>query len=89
MLDVRRAGGPKQRGEHVTNPDHPDYGECCAYHVERRAVIEQAKGQLMLTLHVDEQQAFELLRAESQHTNTKLRDVAARIVRLSLVGGAP
>lgn len=45
-----------------------------------RAVIEQAKGMLMLVYRVDADQAFELLQWRSQHTNTKLRTLAARLV---------
>jgi AmiR/NasT family two-component response regulator len=42
----------------------------------RRAVIERAKGILMERHAIDEQRAFELLRAHSRHTGRKLIDVA-------------
>jgi hypothetical protein len=45
-----------------------------------RDVIAQAKGILMVTRLVDEPEAFQLLAQESHHTNTKVRDIAARIV---------
>jgi len=45
-----------------------------------RAVIEQAKGMLMLMHRIDADAAFGLLRRHSQDTNTKLREVAANIV---------
>ena len=48
--------------------------------VESRAAIEQAKGALMITYGLDEDEAFALLRWHSQHTNIKLRDIAAGIV---------
>ncbi|GAA2023218.1 ANTAR domain-containing protein [Pseudokineococcus marinus] len=45
-----------------------------------RAVIEQAKGVLMVVHEVDADEAFALLATESQRTNTKLRVVAAGLV---------
>jgi GAF domain-containing protein len=48
--------------------------------MESRAVIEQAKGVLMAQQGVDAEQAFEILRAASQRSNRKLRDVAAGVV---------
>jgi 3-methyladenine DNA glycosylase AlkC len=47
---------------------------------ERRAVIEQAKGMLILLYGVDEEAAFDMLRARSQHANIKLRALAERLV---------
>jgi hypothetical protein len=44
---------------------------------ETRAAIDQAKGALMITYGLDE--AFALLRWHSQHSNIKLRDIAAAI----------
>jgi len=46
---------------------------------ETRAAIEQAKGALMITYGLDEDEAFALLRWHSQQTNIKLRDIAAGI----------
>jgi GAF domain-containing protein len=46
-----------------------------------RAVIEQAKGILMERHRVTEDQAFTILAHASQRTNTKLREVAAELVR--------
>lgn len=48
--------------------------------MRRRAVIEQAKGIVMATSHVSADEAFALLRRTSQEANTKLRDVAQRVV---------
>lgn len=45
-----------------------------------RAVIEQAKGVLMARHNLDANQAFELLRHQSQHQNVKLRVVAHDVV---------
>ena len=47
---------------------------------ENRAVIEQAKGMLMVVYGIDTDAAFELLRWQSQTYNVKLRRVAAEIV---------
>jgi ANTAR domain/PAS fold len=47
---------------------------------ENRAVIEQAKGMLMMTYGIDTTTAFELLKWRSQQNNTKLRTLAERIV---------
>ncbi|MGK8522455.1 PAS and ANTAR domain-containing protein [Nocardia asteroides] len=45
-----------------------------------RAVIEQAKGALMLIYGVGPEQAFRVLSWRSQETNVKLRTLAARLV---------
>ena len=45
-----------------------------------RALIEQAKGMVMLSLKIDADAAFEVLARRSQTTNTKLVDVAREIV---------
>lgn len=46
----------------------------------RRAMIEPAKGILMATHAIDDQQAFDMLRGHSQQTGTKLLDLAEAIV---------
>lgn len=48
--------------------------------VAARAVIEQAKGAVMLVYGLDAEQAFAILRVRSQETNTKLRVLAANVV---------
>ncbi|MGW0181170.1 ANTAR domain-containing protein, partial [Nocardia sp. NPDC003345] len=45
-----------------------------------RAVIEQAKGALMLVYGISAEQAFRVLTWRSQETNTKLRVLADRLV---------
>ncbi|MEU3948800.1 GAF and ANTAR domain-containing protein [Streptomyces sp. NPDC029526] len=47
--------------------------------IATRHMIGEAMGILMGRHHVTEEQAFELLRTQSQRTNTKLRDVARRV----------
>ncbi len=51
--------------------------------IETRAPIEQAKGILSLVYELDEDQAFTILRWRSQHTNIKIRDLAAQLVQES------
>jgi PAS domain S-box-containing protein len=48
---------------------------------ERRAVISEAIGMLMLAYGVTADRAFEILAWRSQDTNTKLRDIAALFVQ--------
>jgi anti-anti-sigma factor len=53
--------------------------------IAARAVIEQAKGALMLVYGLDAEAAFALLSWQSQHANIKLRELAERLV--AAVGG--
>ena len=53
--------------------------------IAARAVIEQAKGALMLVYGLDGEAAFALLSWQSQHANIKLRELAERLV--AAVGG--
>jgi ANTAR domain/PAS fold len=48
--------------------------------VEHREVIEQAKGMLMLTYHIDANRAFEVLRWRSQQSNIKIRMLAEQLI---------
>ncbi|WP_409180323.1 PAS and ANTAR domain-containing protein [Amycolatopsis sp. VS8301801F10] len=58
--------------------------------VDARAPIEQAKGALMLVYGITAEHAFALLKWRSQHTNSKLRDLAAKLAdALTAFGGAP
>jgi AmiR/NasT family two-component response regulator len=43
-------------------------------------MIEQAKGILMATHGIDDQQAFQMLRTQSQQTGIKLLDLAEAVV---------
>ncbi|WP_054812760.1 PAS and ANTAR domain-containing protein [Nocardia arizonensis] len=55
-----------------------------------RAEIEQAKGVLMRMYRINADQAFRVLQWRSQETNTKLRDLAIRILAdLETVAPAP
>jgi GAF domain-containing protein len=48
--------------------------------LDSRVVIEQAKGMLAESAHIDMPAAFERMRSRARNTNTKLTDVAAGIV---------
>jgi transcriptional regulator with GAF, ATPase, and Fis domain len=48
--------------------------------MESRAVIEQAKGVIMATSACTAEEAFDLLREQSQRENIKLREIAVEIV---------
>jgi GAF domain-containing protein len=48
--------------------------------MESRSVIEQAKGVIMNAQAKTADEAFEVLVAQSQHENVKLREIAKRIV---------
>jgi hypothetical protein len=67
----------------VTDSLHRDIAAATRLAVElsarSRAAIEQAKGALMITYGLNEDEAFASLRWHSQHTNIKLRDIAARL----------
>jgi len=52
-----------------------------------RAVIEQAKGALMLSQRISAEHAFQLLRRCSQATNVKVRDLAGSVMSAAVTGG--
>ncbi|GGL89786.1 PAS domain-containing protein [Nakamurella endophytica] len=68
----------------VTEPLRDTYSQQLHEAVERsaqsRSIIDQAKGMLMATLDLDDQQAFDLLRWHSSFSNIKVRDVSRTVV---------
>jgi hypothetical protein len=64
----------------ITEPLRDSARAAVAASSEHRAAIEQAKGALMLCFGIEEDAAFDLLRAYSSHNNLKLSVVAERIV---------
>ncbi len=62
--------------------------QAVAASAENRAVIEQAKGALMLAYGLDSDQAFAMLRWWSRNRNVKVRDLAERLVELARDGEA-
>ena len=59
---------------------HADAWQEASRVIEQRAVIERAKGALMVRYGLDADAAFELLRSWSSTRNEKLRDVAKDVV---------
>jgi hypothetical protein len=59
---------------------HTDAWQEASRVIEQRAVIERAKGALMVRYGLDADAAFELLRSWSSTRNEKLRDVAQHVV---------
>jgi hypothetical protein len=57
-----------------------DIDEAVRRSAESRGTIEQAKGMLMATLGLDADQAFVLLKRNSQNANVKLRDLAQTLI---------
>ncbi|MFR9751874.1 PAS and ANTAR domain-containing protein [Nocardia sp. 004] len=58
--------------------------------IESRAVIEQAKGVLMVVYGIKAEQAFRVLQWRSQETNIKLRALAQKLVtEILAMDGAP
>lgn len=62
--------------------------EALAASAESRAVIEQAKGVLMLAYELDADQAFSMLRWWSRNHNVKVRDLAAKLVESAVADGS-
>jgi len=58
----------------------PTVEDAIADFTEHRAVIEQAKGVLMMTYAISADRAFDILVWRSQVTNTKLRRLATQLV---------
>ncbi len=54
--------------------------EAVAASMEHRAIIEQAKGSLMVAYGLNADQAFGMLQWWSSHRNLKVRELAARLV---------
>ena len=76
---VRSAATSSTSPMPCTATSRPRPGMAVELSAETRAAIEQAKGALMITYGLDEDEAFALLRWHSQHSNIKLRDIAAAI----------
>jgi hypothetical protein len=58
---------------------HVDELEMFAAALESRDTIGQAKGVIMATVHCSADEAFRLLKEQSQHENRKIADIAAEI----------
>jgi hypothetical protein len=67
--------------ERTVSESEDGFNAALAQLVQNRAIIEQAKGMLMLVYGIDAVGAFEKLRWLSQQHNVKLRLLAERIVQ--------
>ncbi|WP_101949109.1 PAS and ANTAR domain-containing protein [Mycobacterium sp. 3519A] len=71
------------QGLYVDLSDVDDAGmveDAIADFTEHRAIIEQAKGALMLTYGISADRAFDILVWRSQETNTRLRTLATQLL---------
>lgn len=73
------------------NSEQQRFSAAIAKIAENRAVIEQAKGMLMVVYGITADASFELLRWRSQEANVKLRRLAEQIVAdfVGLAQGSP
>lgn len=84
VLELLTGAVSRAIGEFARFKSARDAADALQRALETRAPIEQAKGMLMALHRVDAGRAFQLLRQQSQTTNTRLRDVAIDLVdRLS------
>ncbi|QCQ89930.1 GAF and ANTAR domain-containing protein [Rhodococcus sp. SGAir0479] len=89
VLELLTSTVSRAIGEFARFKSARDAADALQRALETRAPIEQAKGMLMALHRIDAQQAFEVLRKQSQTTNTRLRDVAADLVeKLSATDGS-
>lgn len=65
----------------------PAIDEAIGEMMVNRATIEQAKGAIMLSYGITPDAAFEILRTASQTGNTKVHDLAGRLVAMLAVEG--
>ena len=72
-MNVKRPDDSNPSPETLTWADAREY-------TGRQALIEQAKGMLMFVYGIDADEAFTVLRAQSQDHNVKLRLVAEQVV---------
>jgi PAS domain S-box-containing protein len=73
----------------VTDSRQSDVTEAMSGLVQSRAVIEQAKGLLMVAYGISADRAFDILRWRSQTTQVKLRVVAATLLDALVQTGLP
>jgi ANTAR domain len=85
--DVRHIAESERRDElHISELErrdqlHVDEMALLAAAVESRDTIGQAKGVIMVTMGCTADEAFRLLKDQSQHENRKIVEVAAEIAR--------
>lgn len=80
ILDVLTAAVSRTIGDFARFKAERDVAETIQRALEHRAPIEQAKGMLMAIHGIDADQAFDMLRKQSQAQNVRLRTIAASFV---------
>ncbi|MCB0934960.1 MAG: GAF and ANTAR domain-containing protein [Mycobacterium sp.] len=80
ILDLLTTAVSRAIGDFVRFKSERDVAESIQRALEYRAPIEQAKGMLMAIHGIDADEAFNLLRQQSQASNVRLRIIAADLV---------
>ena len=81
MLDeAEEAGGGDKHDGELSRIEQERITDEVAAVAHRRAIIDQAKGMLMMLHGIDADAAFELLRWQSQETNVKLNAIALQMI---------
>ncbi|MEO6879986.1 MAG: GAF and ANTAR domain-containing protein [Mycobacteriaceae bacterium] len=80
MLSLLSQRASRAVGEYLTLFHWQNLATKLTTAMDSRAAIEQVKGILMAARHISAEEAFAVLRTESQNTNTKLREVAERFL---------
>ena len=89
ILDLLTTAVSRAIGDFARFKSERDVAESIQRALEHRAPIEQAKGMLMAIHGIDADEAFDLLRKQSQETNVRLRTVAANFVEQLSAPAAP
>ena len=89
ILDLLTTAVSRAIGDFARFKSERDVAESIQRALEHRAPIEQAKGMLMAIHGIDADEAFDLLRKQSQATNVRLRTVAANFVEQLSAPAAP
>ena len=89
ILDLLTTAVSRAIGDFARFRSQRDVAESIQRALEHRAPIEQAKGMLMAIHGIDADEAFDLLRKQSQETNVRLRTVAANFVEQLSAPAAP
>lgn len=84
LLSVIQVAGARFRHEQALKHEYSDL----AQRYEERKLIERAKGVLMRSRRVTEDEAFELLRTLSMHSRQRLGVVALSVIDMSRAGEA-
>jgi GAF domain-containing protein len=81
MVDLLTAALSRALGDFARFKTARDTAESLRQAMQTRAPIEQAKGVLMAMHGIDANQAFDLLRRQSQHSNIPVRVIATDLIK--------